>query len=128
MLRSTTEAMSAAIGCCDSMSVLPFDITYKNPEEFSERIARNTQLILRSESYLDKVIDPSAGSYYIENLTDFIVEVTWKLFVDINDKGGFIKAVEKEFIKEDIENTCQKRDMDIAMRRQIILGTINIRT
>jgi methylmalonyl-CoA mutase len=123
MLRSTTEAMSAAIGCCDSMSVLPFDVTYKNPEEFSERIARNTQLILRSESYLDKVIDPSAGSYYIENLTDSIVEVTWKLFLDINKKGGFIKAVETEFIKEDIENTCQKRDMDIAMRRQIILGT-----
>ena len=123
MLRSTTEAMSAAIGCCDSMSVQPFDITYKNPEEFSERIARNTQLILRSESYLDKVIDPSAGSYYIENLTDSIVDVTWKLFLDINDKGGFIKAVESEFIKDDIEIICQKRDMDIAMRKQVILGT-----
>ncbi|MGD0710293.1 MAG: acyl-CoA mutase large subunit family protein [Bacteroidales bacterium] len=123
MLRNTTEAMSAAIGCCDSMSVLPFDITYKNPDEFSERIARNTQLILKSESYLDKVVDPSSGSYYIENLTDSIADVTWKSFLEVNDKGGFIKVVESGFVKEDIENTCQKRDMDIAMRKQIILGT-----
>jgi methylmalonyl-CoA mutase len=80
-------------------------------------------LILKSESYLDKVVDPSSGSYYIENLTDSIADVTWKSFLEVNDKGGFIKVVESGFVKEDIENTCQKRDMDIAMRKQIILGT-----
>ena len=123
MLRNTTEAMSAAIGGCDSMTVIPFDTTYKKPEEFSERNARNTQLVLKSESYLDKIADPSAGSYYIENLTHSIAEAAWKLFLDIEEKGGFIKVVESGFVKEDIEKTCQKRDMDIAMRRQVILGT-----
>lgn len=123
MLRSTTEAMSAAIGGCDSMTVNPFDITYKKSDEFSERIAQNTQLILKAESYLDKIVDPSAGSYYIENLTHSIVEAAWNYFLVIEGKGGFIKAVETGFIKEVIEKTCQKRDMDIAMRKQIVLGT-----
>lgn len=123
MLRSATEAMSAAIGGCKSMSVNPFDCTFKKPDEFSERIARNTQLILKSESYLDEVVDPSAGSYYIETLTDAIAEAAWKLFLEVEEKGGFIESVRSGIIKEAIEMTCQKRDMDIAMRRQIILGT-----
>ncbi len=123
MLRNTTETMSAAIGGCDSITVNPFDNTYKNSDEFSERNARNTQLILKYESYLDKVVDPSSGSYYIENLTDSIAEASWKLFLETEEKGGFIKAVESGFLKEEIEKTCQKRDMDIAMRKQIILGT-----
>lgn len=122
MLRTTTEAMSAAIGGCESMTVNPFDITYKKADAFSERIARNTQLILKSESYLDKIVDPSAGSYYIETLTDSIVDATWKMFLDIEEKGGFIKAAESGYIKEEIGNTCQKRDMDIAMRKHVILG------
>jgi methylmalonyl-CoA mutase len=123
MLRNTTEAMSAAIGGCDSMTVNTFDNTIKKPDEFSERNARNTQLVLKKESYLDNVVDPSAGSYYIENLTDSIAEATWKLFLDVEDIGGFIKVAESGFIKTEIEKTCQKRDLDIAMRRQIILGT-----
>jgi len=122
MLRNTTEAMSAAIGGCDSMTVNPFDCTYKKSDDLSERIARNTQLLLKSESYLDKIVDPSAGSYYIENLTHSIAEASWKLFLEVEEKGGFIKAVETGFIKEEIEKTCQKRDMDIAMRRHVILG------
>lgn len=123
MLRNTTEAMSAAIGGCDSMTVNTFDNTIKKSNEFSERNARNTQLVLKKESYLDNVVDPSAGSYYIENLTDSIAEATWKLFLEVEDNGGFIKVAESGFIKNEIEKTCQKRDLDIAMRRQIILGT-----
>ena len=122
MLRSTSETMSAAIGGSDSISVVPFDSTYKKPDEFSERNARNTQLILKYESYLDKVIDPSSGSYYIENLTNSVIEATWNDFLKIEEMGGIIKAVESGFIKEDIEKTCRQRDMDIAMRKQIILG------
>ncbi len=123
MLRSTTEAMSAAIGSCNSISVNPFDCTFKKPDALSERIARNTQLILKSEAYLDKVVDPSAGSYYIENLTDQIAEAAWSIFLDIEEKGGFIEAAATGVIKEAIEQVCQKRDMDIAMRKQVILGT-----
>ena len=70
MLRTTTEGMSAAIGGANSISILPFDNTFKTPDEFSNRISRNQQLIFREESNLDKTTDPSAGSYYLENLTD----------------------------------------------------------
>lgn len=123
ILRSTTETMSAAIGGCDSISVNPFDITYKKPGTTSERIAQNTQLVLKEESYLDKIVDASAGSYYIESLTDAIAEAAWEIFLTIEKNGGFIHAVKTGFIKTDIEKTCQKRDMDIAMRKQVILGT-----
>jgi methylmalonyl-CoA mutase len=123
LLRNTTETMSAAIGGCDSITVNPFDITYKKPDAISERIAANTQLVLKYESYLDKIVDISAGSYYIESLTDAIAEAAWKIFLKIEELGGFINAVKKGFIKEDIEKTCQKRNMDIAMRKQVILGT-----
>lgn len=123
MLRNTTETMSAAIGGCDSITVNPFDIAYKKPDVFSERVARNTQLVLKEESYLDKIVDASAGSYYIESLTDAIAEAAWKIFLKIEELGGFISSVKKGYIKEDIEKTCQKRDMDIATRKHVILGT-----
>ena len=123
MLRTTTEAMSAAIGGSDSITVQPFDITYKNPDEISRRIARNTQTILKSESYFDKIVDPSAGSYYIETLTNSIAEASWKLFQLVEEKDGIIEAVLKNFVQDEIEKTCQQRNMDIAMRKQVILGT-----
>ena len=69
MLRTQTEAMSAILGGADSLTVEPFDTVFRHPDEFSERIARNQQLILKEEAYFDKVADPAAGSYYIENLT-----------------------------------------------------------
>jgi methylmalonyl-CoA mutase len=74
MLRTQTEAMSASLGGANSLTVEPFDIVFKQPDEFSERIARNQQLILKEESDFDKVADPGAGSYYIENLTSLIAE------------------------------------------------------
>jgi len=123
MLRTTTEAMSAAIGGCDVLTINLFDNTYKKSDDLSTRYSRNTQLILKSESYLDKIVDPAAGSYYIEHLTDSIAEAAWKLFKTIEGKGGFLETVKSNFIIEEITKICQQRDMDIAMRRQIILGT-----
>ncbi|MBS4013872.1 MAG: methylmalonyl-CoA mutase small subunit [Bacteroidetes bacterium] len=123
MLRTTTEAMSAAIGGIDSFTVTPFDETFKKSDDFSYRIARNQQIILKEEAYFNKVVDPSAGSYYIENLTEMIAEATWKLFVEVETQGGFIKSVESGFIKNEIEKTCQQRDIDIAMRKQAFVGT-----
>ncbi len=123
ILRSTTEVMSAAIGGVDSMTVNPFDITFKKPDDFSKRVARNQQIILKHESYFNKVADAAAGSYYVEQLTDAIASKAWELFKIIEDKGGFIKAAEKGFIYEEIEKTCQKRDMNIAMRKQVFVGT-----
>ena len=123
MLRTTTEAMAAAIAGVDSMTVEPFDQVYKKPDDFSRRIARNQQIILKHESYFNQVVDPSAGSYYIENLTQSMAEASWKLFLQTEEKGGFEKIVSEGFIQSEIETTCQKRDMDIAMRRQVFIGT-----
>ncbi len=123
LLRTTTEAMSAAIGGADSISVLPFDKPYKETDEFSTRIARNQQIILKEESYLDKIVDPSAGSYYIENLTNSIASFAWDLFKKIEEKGGFFEAVKTEFIQTEIEKTAQTRDMELSSRKTTLLGT-----
>jgi methylmalonyl-CoA mutase len=100
MLRTQTEAMSAILGGTDSLTVGPFDMTFRQPDEFSERIARNQQLLLKEESYFDKVADPAAGSYYIENLTDLIAENSWKLFLEIEEQGGFLNSLNSGFIQE----------------------------
>ena len=100
MLRTQTEAMSAILGGTDSLTVEPFDKTFRQPDEFSERIARNQQLILKEEAYFDKVADPSGGSYYIENLTGLIADSAWKLFLEIEDQGGFLQAMGSGFIRE----------------------------
>ena len=125
MLRSTTEGMSAVIGGTDALSLQPFDVTYKESDEFSRRIARNVQVLLKEESFFDRVVDPAAGSYYIETLTNSIAEQVWKLFQEVESAGGALKAIADGTIKAAIEKSCQKRDMDIATRRYILLGTNN---
>ena len=123
MLRTTTESMSAIIGGSDSLTVNPFTSVFEEPTEFSERIARNQQLLLKEESYFDKVNDPSAGSYYIENLSDSIAEHAWKLFLEVQEQGGFLEAFRAGFIQETIKETANQRDMNITTRREILLGT-----
>jgi len=123
MLRSTTEGMSAVIGGSDAISLLPFDVAYKESDEFSRRIARNVQVILKEEAFMDRVVDPAAGSYYVETLTNAIAEHAWTLFQSVEANGGALKAIEDGTLKAEIEKSCQKRDMDIATRRYILLGT-----
>jgi methylmalonyl-CoA mutase len=109
MLRTQTEAMSAILGGTDSLTVEPFDIAFRQPDEFSERIARNQQLILKEESYFDKVADPAAGSYYIENLTNLIADNAWKLFLEIEDLGGFLSSMKSGFIRKKLSESAGKR-------------------
>lgn len=123
MLRTTTEGMSAAIGGADAIVLNPYDVTYKSSDDFSRRIARNTQIILKEEAHFDKVNDPAAGSYYIENLTHALAEQAWQLFCDTEKQGGIISAALQGRIKEAVEESCRKRDMDIATRRMVLLGT-----
>lgn len=123
MLRTQTEAMSAALGGAHSITVLPFNAIYEEPTNLSERVARNQQILLKEESYLDKVSDPSAGSYYIETLTNSLVEQVWKLFLTIQEKGGFIAAFRQGFIQNEIKEMAAKRDLNIALRRENLLGT-----
>jgi methylmalonyl-CoA mutase len=93
MLRTTTEAFSGIVGGINSMHVGAFDEVFGLPDEFSRRIARNTQIILKEESHLDRVIDPAGGSWYVENLTNEIAEKAWKLFQEVERRGGMYKAV-----------------------------------
>jgi methylmalonyl-CoA mutase len=123
MLRTQTEAMSAIIGGTDSLTVEPFDIVFRCPDEFSERIARNQQLILQEEAYFDKVADPAAGSYYIENLTTLIAENAWKLFLEVEDKGGFLPCLKSGYIQDRLSESGTKRRNDTAKRKTILLGT-----
>lgn len=123
LLRTTTEAMSAIIGGTDSLLVKPFDSYYEKPENWTERIARNTQIILKEEAYLDKVIDPGAGSYYIENLTNNIVDKAWELFLDIQERDGYLAAFKNGIIQQFVGETANKRNQFIATRREVLLGT-----
>ena len=123
LLRSQTEAMSAALGGVHSLVVTPFDAPYEKPTEFSERIARNQQLIIKEESHFDRIVDPGAGSYYIEHLTDALAQEAWKLFLKVEDEGGFLAAVKAGTIQADINATNVKRHGDAAKRKEFILGT-----
>ena len=123
LLRSQTEAMSAALGGVHSLVVTPFDAPYEKPTDFSERIARNQQLLIKEESHFDRIVDPSAGSYYIEHLTDALAQEAWKLFLKVEEEGGFLEAVKKGTIQEDINATNVKRHGDAAKRKEFLLGT-----
>ncbi|MBR4154804.1 MAG: methylmalonyl-CoA mutase small subunit [Paludibacteraceae bacterium] len=123
LLRTQTEAMSATIAGVDSLTVNGFDVTYKESDDFSERIARNQQLLLKEESHFDKVTDPSAGSYYIENLTNSIAEQAWKLFLEIQNEGGFFAAIEAGKVQEAMKATSAKRLKDVSARKEVLLGT-----
>ncbi|MDH6359099.1 methylmalonyl-CoA mutase small subunit [Parabacteroides sp. PF5-9] len=123
LLRTQTEAMSAAIAGVDSITVAPFDVTYETPDEFSERIARNQQLLLKEECHFDKVVDPSAGSYYIEVLTSSIADEAWKLFLEVEDKGGFYATVKSGEVQNNVNASAAARKKAIATRREILLGT-----
>lgn len=123
LLRSQTESMSAALAGVDSITTTPFDVPYKNPDEFSERIARNQQLLLKEESHLDKVVDPAGGSYYVETLTVSLAAEAWKLFIDIDEKGGFFTLVDNGDIQKAVNESSKKRHSDMARRKEILLGT-----
>ena len=123
LLRSQTEAMSAALGGVHSMVVTPFDAPYEKATDFSERIARNQQLLIKEESHFDRIVDPSAGSYYIEHLTDALAQEAWKIFLKIEDEGGFLEAVKKGIVQDDINATNVKRHGDAAKRKEFLLGT-----
>ena len=123
LLRTQTEAMSATLGGVDSLTVQPFDVTYQESDNFSERIARNQQLLLKEESHFDKVIDPAAGSYYVEHLTNAIAGEAWKLFLAVDEEGGFAAAAEAGSVQKAVNASNTKRHAAVAARKEIFLGT-----
>ena len=123
LLRSQTEAMSAALGGIHSMVVTPFDAPYEQATDFSERIARNQQLLIKEESHFDRIVDPSAGSYYIEHLTNALAAEAWKVFLRVEEEGGFLAAIKAGTVQDDINATNAKRHGDAAKRKEFLLGT-----
>ena len=123
LLRSQTEAMSAAIAGVDSITVRPFDEIFETPDDFSERIARNQQLLLKEECHLDKVVDPAAGSYSVEVFTNSIADVAWKLFLETEEKGGFGALANAGEIQAAVNASNAARHKAIATRREVLLGT-----
>jgi methylmalonyl-CoA mutase len=123
MLRTTTEAFSAVVAGVDSLSTNPFNERFGPGDEFSRRTARNIQVLLKDESRLDCLIDPAGGSYFVETLTYRVAQKAWKLFQDIEAKGGMLKALQAGFPQEEIKAVEQKRKADIAGRKSIIVGT-----
>nr|WP_321358697.1 methylmalonyl-CoA mutase family protein [uncultured Draconibacterium sp.] len=123
MLRTQTEAMSATLGGAHSVTVLPFNAIYEETTPFSERIARNQQILLKEESHFDKIADPSAGSYYIETLTEALADQAWELFLAVQEKGGFIAAFKEGFVQAEVKAMAADRDKKIAQRRENLLGT-----
>lgn len=127
MLRTTTEGISAVIGGCNSLTINPytsgFDPNgYRDANDFSERIARNQQLIFKGESYLDKVADMGAGSYYIEKLTDDIAAKAWEEFKAIESKGGFIACMRSDYIPGKIEHQATELIKKFQEEKIVLVG------
>ncbi len=123
ILRGTTEGLSAILAGVNSLHISPFDEELGTGGEFSRRVARNIQSILKDESHILDTIDPAGGSYYIETLTDqFVVEI-WKIFREIEKSGGMLAALRSGFIKSSISEVVSKRKENIAFRKDVLLGT-----
>lgn len=122
MLRSCTEVMSAVLGGASSVLALPLDAAFQKDDSFSRRMAINTQLIVRNESYLHKVSDPAGGSYYIEDATNKIAEAAWQIFQEIEAEGGYLTGLEKGTIQKRLKQAGQKRLKDLASRKEIQIG------
>ena len=122
LLRTTTEAMSAAAGGCNSLTVLPFDTAFTQPDEFSERLARNIQIILKSESHFDKVADVSAGSFFIETLTEQLAAAAWNYFKGIEANGGFLTSLEQGSIQQSIRQFCETEQQLFDDNKKVLVG------
>jgi methylmalonyl-CoA mutase len=123
MLRTTTECMSAILGGANSIANLPYDTLYHKDNEFGDRIARNQLLILKNESYFDKVNNPADGAYYIENLTEHLAEKALLLFKDIEANGGFVTQLIEGTIQKKIQESAFKDQELFDEGKEVLVGT-----
>jgi len=118
LLRETTQTMSAILGGATHILIPPFD----SSNNISVRMARNIQLVLKEEAYFDKVSDPAAGAYYIEDLTDKLVQSAWNLFLEIEQNGGYIKSIKDNFIQTKIQINKELLIKNLNSNKKIFLG------
>jgi methylmalonyl-CoA mutase len=122
ILRTTVEAFAGVLGGCDSMQVGAFDEVVRTPDDFSQRVARNTQLILRDECVLDRVIDPAGGSWYVESLTQELASRAWTLFQDVEKRGGMAAAIKEGWPQAAVAGIAAEKLKNVARRRDSIIG------
>jgi methylmalonyl-CoA mutase len=123
LLRTTTECMSAILGGADTVFNMPYDAVYHKSNEFGERIARNQLLILKGESYLDKVTNPSDGTYYIESLSQQLAENALNIFKQIEEGGGFLKQLKAHNIQRKIKESALKQQIRYDSGEEILVGS-----
>ena len=123
LLRTTTECMSAILGESDAVANLPYDALYHKENEFGDRIARNQLLVLKHESYFDKVNNPADGTYYIENITQQMAEKALSLFKEIEAAGGFITQLIDGTIQKKIQESAAKEQDLCDSGKEVLLGT-----
>ncbi|MGE5475456.1 MAG: methylmalonyl-CoA mutase [Bacteroidales bacterium] len=122
VIRTTIEAMAAVLGGTQSLHTNALDEAIALPTPFSARIARNTQLIIQEETGIPHVVDPLAGSYYVESLTNAIAEEAWKLIQEVEALGGMTKAVESGMPKMKIEEAAARRQARIDRGEEVVVG------
>ncbi len=123
LLRTTVEAFAGVLGGCDSLQVGAFDEVVRTPDELSERVARNQQLVLREECQLTGVIDPAGGSWFVEQLTGELAGRAWVLFQDIEKQGGMASAMRAGVPQLAVAKVAEERLKNVACRRDSIIGT-----
>jgi len=123
MLRTTTECMSAILGGANIICNLPYDTLFHKSNEFGERISRNQLLVLKNESYFDKVNNPADGAYYIENLTEQLAQKALDVFKDIETNGGFLNQLKEGTIQRKIKESATKEQADFNTEKLVLLGT-----
>jgi methylmalonyl-CoA mutase len=122
VVRTTIEAMAAVFGGTQSLHTNSFDEAIALPTEFSSRIARNTQLIIQEETHITNVIDPWAGSYMMEKLTQDMADAAWKIIKEVEGMGGMVKAVDSGWAKLKIEAAAADKQARIDSGRDVIVG------
>lgn len=128
LLRATTQAMSATLGGCDALTVLNYNEIAAQSDDFAARIARNISVLLKDESHFDKTIDPAAGSYFLENLTQQLIEAAWKLFLEVEQKGGLLAAFEQGFVQQQIEEAFEQKRQKAQAGTSVLVGVNKYQT
>lgn len=123
LLRATTEAFAGIAGGCESMHIAAFDESFRVPDDFSRRLARNTQIILGEECQLSRVIDPAGGSWYVESLTRELAQKAWAIFQDVESRGGMEAAVSAGLPQAEVAKAGAARQAGAESRRDGIVGT-----
>ena len=123
MLRSTTECMAGILGGADTVYNMPYDSLYHHSNEFADRIARNQLLILKNESYFDKVSNAADGTYYIESLTGELVAKSWALFEQIDSAGGYLKQLKQHKIQPKIKENALKQQQAFDQGKEVLVGS-----